>query len=305
MAETTVTMNFLRDLAEIIRGKLMSAGYSAIPGETDEDSIRRFLNVLHRRVSVAKRRTFMAKDFACPPEHQAGLDALAKTSEAGGDLRPYQSTRLDDANFNDGMLNDFGLQHFHLGVGPYPKNPSYVDRTGPVLYALVTEDGLYWVGVLPHQEWSRQELLDVIYENWPDLLTLSELQFPAGPSPEKNRLAFEPSDEEVKKLRKHQINTPTKRKDGTIHFAPGGGTVAIKAGIQSLRVNRAVDWFVLTMQGCEEEVKARAVELVEAGEAAGPFEFKVVEDAGGQLYAYDPNAKIAIKCAGWPPLRNL
>jgi hypothetical protein len=60
------------------------------------------------------------------------------SSSVGSNANRFLSGEGPDRNFtsdnlfNDGILNDFGLRHFDLGVVPYPKNPSYVDRTGPL-----------------------------------------------------------------------------------------------------------------------------------------------------------------------------
>src|SRR5262245_57271556 len=106
-------MNFFSDLVDIARDKLIEAGY-APAGMSVDDTLRAYLNVAHRRVPVRKRTTHRAKAFSCPPEHQAGLDQLLQKSESGGDLRPNQSTSLDRQKFNDAVLNDWAIHHFHL-----------------------------------------------------------------------------------------------------------------------------------------------------------------------------------------------
>lgn len=57
---------------------------------------------------------------------------LAKI-EAGDDLRPNQITKLQKLDYRDGMLNDFGIQYFHLGTAQHPTRPSFVARTDPLL----------------------------------------------------------------------------------------------------------------------------------------------------------------------------
>jgi hypothetical protein len=256
MADLTFEMDFVRDVAAILRERLGKAAFPDVPGEADEELIRRYLNVLHRRVPIALRRTHFAREFQCPPEHRAGLDQLIRTSETGGDLKPYQSTRLDQPSFNDGMVNDFGLQHFHLGLGPYPKNPMYKDRTGLLLYALVANDGLYCISVLPHKNWSRQELLDITHANWPDILDVYKFREPSDGSLKIAGLTQHYTDEDIEDKHRHGINVVTQRSDGSIHFPPGGGVTAAK-GINSARVSRATDQVILTCEQLEREVKRR------------------------------------------------
>jgi hypothetical protein len=55
-----------------------------------------------------------------PARLAAGEQAFLTAVVAGDNLRPYQNTRLAKADFDDGLLNDFGIQHFHLGTAPHP-----------------------------------------------------------------------------------------------------------------------------------------------------------------------------------------
>src|SRR5690348_6254712 len=102
-------MNLLKDYASLLRQRLAAKSYPAPPNETDEETITRYLNVLNRSIEPRPRVTKKAGGFTCPPDHKAGLDALIKVSEAGGNLRPYQSTGMEKDKYDDGMLNDWGL----------------------------------------------------------------------------------------------------------------------------------------------------------------------------------------------------
>jgi len=281
-------MNFLHDYADMARARLMSVGYAVDAAEPDEKALERLLNVLHRRVPVAPRRTYCAKDFTCPPEHEHGLTQLLKVSESGGDLRPYQSTRLDDANFDDGMLNDCDIQHFHLGVAPYAKNPIYKDRTGPVLYAMVKADALYCTKIMEHKNWSRSEMLDIIHDNWPDLLEGSAIK--SGGGMKVVGLSVNYSDKEIEKLRRAGVNVLTQRSDGTIHVGPGGGAVATG---QSVKVRRAVDQIVIELSELEATIRSQIEKGAEKGQVTGDFQFRLVEE-NGSVFAVDQarNARI-------------
>ena len=102
-----------------------------------------------------------------------------------------------------GMLNDFGIQHFHLGTKEHPRIPSFVARTDPLLFAMVQENDLYCIGYYKHGEWSKATLLDVVHENWPDTIS--------GYSVADVRLAHLYTDDEHEKLRKADINVATQR----------------------------------------------------------------------------------------------
>jgi hypothetical protein len=146
---TAIKLDFLADIARIAGTRLTGAGYTVDPNDPPQVTLRRYLNVRMRRIQPAKRTTYKARAFSCPSDHQAGLDLLIKKSEAGDDLRANQSTSLDNPDFNDAILHDWNISHFHLGTSPDRHNPSFGKRTGPVLFAFVTNDSLYCIDVLP------------------------------------------------------------------------------------------------------------------------------------------------------------
>ena len=233
----SLTIDLERDFAEILRNRLMARGYPTRT-ETDEETISRYLNVLNRIVIPCVRTTKRAMTLAVPAEHQAGLGTLIQTSETGGDLRPYQSTGLEKDQYDDGMLNAWNLHHFHLGSGPHPRFAGYKERTGPLLYAVVTDDTLYCLAICDHGGWSMQVLLAIVDRDFPELsapatLTNNQHMKVLG-------LRREYTDEEVQKLRDNGINALTMTPSGNI-LAPMGGGVNLnrKKGQKSIKVAKA------------------------------------------------------------------
>ena len=268
-----VEINFVRDVASILRKRLAEAGYSPVPGETDEETIRRYLNVLHRTIEQRQRVTRKSKNFSCPPEHQAGLRALLDTSEAGGDLRRYQSKSIDRADYDDGMLNDFGVQHFHLGARPDFRDPSFMDRTGPLLYAVVTTEDLYCLGVHEHGAWSKQGLLDVMHESFPELTSSNTLK---GLAMEPTGQSHHYSDDDVKKLRDAGVNVVTQRPDGTIMIGPGGGvTLSKERGKKSSKVERGVIDFLSEFRDAEDELRKH---FEQSGQDSANTNIQIIEE---------------------------
>jgi hypothetical protein len=226
-----------KDFAEVLRNRLLAKGYPPRT-ETDEETISRYLNVLNRKIEPKARATKRPTTLAVPPEHQAGFDALIRTSESGGDLRPYQSTGLEKDQYDDGMLNAWNLHHFHLGTGPHPRFPGYVSRTGPLPYAVVTNDTLYCLGIYDHGGWSMQPLLEIVDRDFPELSEPSTLTNNKHVQVVGMRRNY--TDEEVQKLRDAGINALTMTPGGNI-LGPMGGGVNLnkKKGQKSLKVAKA------------------------------------------------------------------
>ena len=146
MHNNQVFADFFVDFADECARQLRGAGYS-VPSPTDHEGIiRSYLNVHRRRVSIRPRRIHKAT-YSVPMHLVDGEREFLAKVVSGDDLRLYQSTRLDQSDFNDGMLDDFGIQHFHLGTTKHLKNPSFVVRKDPLLFALVHDEEffLHWV----------------------------------------------------------------------------------------------------------------------------------------------------------------
>lgn len=200
--------------------------------------------------------------------HTNLLSAVAN----GDDLRPYQSTRLTVAHFNDGMLDDFGIQHFHLGVGAHPTLIGFKERTGDVLLAMVSPDDFYAIGIFGHGIWSDWDLLDLVYADWPELLEPFELKGVISMAQSYNKA-------EYAELRKNGINAPTKRPDGTYHMGPGMGITSAKGSAAvSMQLNDI-------RRHCEDVTREIAKGLTLAA-AAGQFVYPAsmrLVASGGKL----------------------
>jgi len=150
------------------------------------------------------------------------LNTLEEKVKNGEDISPYLHNKLSRPDYQDGLLNDWGIHHFH--IGEIDKQSGKVIRTGPLLYALVKDDHFYMIDVMSHKDFSKQRLLDIIYSNWPDVIEDHEIKGALG-------LDYVCNDDEVSKLRNHGISTLTMRSDGTVHLPIGGGITTSKASV--------------------------------------------------------------------------
>ncbi len=205
--------------------RLAEAGYP-VPAGDDEGVVLSYKNVHVRRVPVAARTIHKSATYIVPAALLAGESGFLADVFAGADLRPYQSLSVRQPNQPDAMLFDFGIQHFHLGVGPHLTAPGFKARTGPLLFAVVGKADLYCIGIYEHGAWSQQALLDVIHANWPDLLAPFVINGVSG-------LQSNVTDARLAKLRKSQINCFTQRPDGTVHGQPGGGVTTAGNSLNS------------------------------------------------------------------------
>lgn len=252
--------------------RLITAGYPT-PSGSHEDVVLAYLNVHARRVPIGPRTIRKLPNYSVPSHLAAGENAFMADAMSGADLLPYQSTLLMQADWSDGMLFDFGIQHFHLGVGQHPRMPKFKVRADPLLFAVVTPSELYCVGFFSHGAWSQQSLLDTVHASWPHLLAPFVVKGASG-------LAHTNTDDDLATLRKARINSFSQRPDGTIHAPPGGGVTTAGGSIHStLALDRLRD----ICDDRERQVRNVIAGLVENGEMLSPAEIKF-EEQGGEVF---------------------
>jgi len=173
-----------------------------------------YFNAAQRRIA-AKQRTLLTSDaFHCPAEHQAGWELLQKKVIGGLDLTPHLSKLINDPEKTDPMLNDWGVYHFHLGTDI---QNGFARRTGPLLFARVTDEHFYAIGVYSHEGWTDSAVVEAVHRNWPKSVARWVMHGVKG-----ERL----TDAERVILRKKRSNSFFLTSDGTTYGPLGGGTVA-------------------------------------------------------------------------------
>ena len=84
-------------------------------------------------VDTVPRKIIKADEFTSPPpELVDGFNILIDKIKEGIDITPHLSKKLTDLNYDDPLLNDWGIYHLHLGT-EFDKR-GFVNRTGPPLY---------------------------------------------------------------------------------------------------------------------------------------------------------------------------
>lgn len=176
-----------------------------------------FFHARTRRVEPRPRAVHLSNAFACPLEHEAGWAELKDKIEAGKDLSPHLSLKIESFKGKDGLLLDWGIYHFHLGQAQHAKNKSFVERTGPVVFGFPTDDAFHAVGIYQHGAWSDSSVIETLHANWPHLTQAAKMQG-SGMS-----LGQHYTDDDRKMLRATGINLITPLSDGSFLLPLGGG----------------------------------------------------------------------------------
>ncbi|MCP4350145.1 MAG: hypothetical protein GY795_32110 [Desulfobacterales bacterium] len=148
-----IKANFKEDWEQYVINELNSMGYVVTKNEKGTELTIKYYNALKRMVSAKPRTIEISKEFSCPTDLQKNLTAFKSKAKSGEDLTPYLSKRIKDIEYSDPFLNDWGIHHFHLGMKK--EDSKFAERTGPLLFAKVTEKTVCFIDVMNHGDWGR------------------------------------------------------------------------------------------------------------------------------------------------------
>lgn len=248
--------------------KMTEAGYSPTP-TNDEDAIYLYFSVRHRRVRRQPRTVHKAA-YTIPAHLVAGEKYLLTKVSAGDDLWPHQSRKIVRLSIQDGMLNDYGVQHFHLGTS-LKVGTDLIEGTKELLFAIVTDYDFYAIGIYDHNSWVDQTVLDVVHDNWPHLTEPYTIK--SSPKAQFLGLRHDYTADEVADMRAAGINVPQRRSDGSIQIMMGGG---IAGDQSSVAVRRATDSLLIYLEELKRELKAELVRHVKSGKFSGDVPVRII-----------------------------
>lgn len=249
-------IDFLNDWKDYLLHQIRSAGYEVDASQPVDQINYLFVNIQRRTVTPAPRAFHQARALICPPEHQAGFDALKAKILAGEDITPHLSKTLLRTNYEDDLLNDWGIHHFHLGQAV---KSGFVERTGPLLFAVILDDAVYAINVYKHGDWTKQSMLQIAYENWPELLERYRVKGVVG-------MARSLSDDDIKSLRAGHVNTFIELGPDLVFMGMGGGQTTAGTSTQA-RVR--ADQMLRMVSDVEDHVRAHSDVILEEIRANG------------------------------------
>jgi hypothetical protein len=107
----------------------------------------------------------------------AALDAdiriLWQKIADGVDLAPHLSRRLGTSYLQDFrrprdldiLLSEWNIHHLHIAHASGPEG--YTERGNNLLFAIVRDDAVYCLDILPRAGWRLQKLAEIALRNWP------------------------------------------------------------------------------------------------------------------------------------------
>ena len=174
----------------------------------------KYYNIRNRLPTQRKREVHICRGVNCPPNLQSGFEMLKRELKEGSNLLPRMSRATKDLDASDGMLNDWGIQHFHLGMVPDKKYPDLVQGDKFIAYVYMTEDDAFVITIDDHGKWGEKCLLEKLLADFPHVLDDWKT--------DAHELSFEADGKDRDSLRKAHINMGVIL-NGTVYMRPYGG----------------------------------------------------------------------------------
>jgi hypothetical protein len=184
-----------------------------------------------------------------PGRRKCGMDAIA--------ANPHLSFRHASLLNRDGLFAEWGVHHFHLGTAPSIKNPAYIERTGPLVYALVDDDTFYAINVYGHNDFEESDILETLHRNWPERIARYRGNSVTGGVWTKSLR---------RTLRNKNTNVSVTVADGTVYMAIGGGVIASGRNADAVR---EADYWRLSIRNFQCQFEQELVALLPTLERQG------------------------------------
>jgi hypothetical protein len=186
MASTvSLPIDFENDIREAVLQRLphKPAQTANLRAMSAADLLVAYINWRSRLIPAQPREVcqsweFTANPLRWDPAYRPAIDHIVDALKTGGDLTAHLSTRIESGfgvsgptDFGhrtdlDLLLNDWSVHHLHLSTVKRPDG--FVERTGPLLFAIVGSKQAFLIDILDHRSWTHERIAHVMIDNWPN-----------------------------------------------------------------------------------------------------------------------------------------
>lgn len=187
-----------------------------------------YLNYRSKLILAKPRVVVLSEKFSVLPENQNGFDKLKEKITAGEDINVYLSKSSIKASAVDGMLDNFGIKHFHLGE---VIENGFIKRTGEVALGFVTNDEVFFIISKQHGKghgdiWYEKDVLEIIHKEKPKLIEHCKVKYMTDISP----IISDTND--IKSNRNANINSGITLDDGSVYMPNNLGQTLAGFGME-------------------------------------------------------------------------
>ncbi|GAA5143404.1 hypothetical protein GCM10023213_31120 [Prosthecobacter algae] len=283
-------MNLMQEAEGLVREELDAYGVDHSKAQDLEAVLHLVLHMKLKTITISPRLVHRSSEFNEKLKHmdaekQSAADAIFEKVAAGEDISGHLGRSNHKPEKLDRLLADWGIQHLHISNRKNKPTDKLFASTGPVMFVLFHLKDAYFIDIYSHdtqkhpEVWTRQELIAILRNNWPQVLEPFRMKGVVG-------LSRDVSDPmERKKLRNANVNAPIQiEKD--VYSNPGGGLMADGT---PMRVLRAADRIIDSLEQLDRDIMAfnpdtRRRLAQAAGITESSLDYELVK-ASGQVWS--------------------
>ncbi len=172
-----ILATFHKDIRDFIRGQtqnieLKPKSIKFINTAKIDDLLSQFI-YFRQRYPIGKYKVYIPANMCLTSKyarHKNQVLHIKKLLEQGKDIGKYLHSDITDFLFHDNLLQDWGVMHIHL----QPKGKrNHQDKN--ILYAIQLSDYILFLKVDTHDCFLQKELLEILYQNYPEFLGFSSI----------------------------------------------------------------------------------------------------------------------------------
>jgi hypothetical protein len=171
-------VDFKNDLKNMMIADLSNSGITVDATLSIHDLFIGYWNILRRTIAIKPREVKVSVELLSKitgdPILNQSFQNFKHKAERGQNLNRHLSDRVkefdNNGKENDHLLNEWAIYHFHLGSANHSRDPFFVERTGELLYSIIDQNFVYCIDIGNHENFSDVELLDIVDNNWLELL---------------------------------------------------------------------------------------------------------------------------------------
>lgn len=172
MLNICIKKNFETDIENVFKKRLLDLN---VQFDEKKSCFFQYMNLVNRYISCTPRSVFESKSFIVPDKLKKNFEVLKHKLIHGENVNHYQSKQINNASYGDSLFSFEDLVHFHLGRNLVLDKKSknyYVERTSDLAIALVKDDQVIFLKVLPHGKstWVNSEYLEILDREFPSAI---------------------------------------------------------------------------------------------------------------------------------------
>lgn len=257
-------IDFERDIREAVMQRLphQPAQAADLRALSPAALLVTYINWQNRLIPAQPREVCQSWEFAAnplrwDPAYRPAVEHIIDALKTGGDLTAHLSTRIKSGFGTSGptdfgrrsdldlLLNDWNVHHLHLSTTKRPDG--FVERTGPLLFAIIGAKQAFVIDIAPdHNSWTWEHVAHVMIDNWPNANFVHHL----------STVVWAPyvSEEERKVRRDAGIHTGFIERKGKYYMVGMSGLTSAGTNGQHTRLADAI---ILGLRGFEEHLDAQ------------------------------------------------